>query len=189
MATQTTFVYGSTSSVRICGDVDSCSLDVLLDADCDDVCGDEDNCPHGAANDLDGDNVCSNDELCAQHDTGCALPCTAADCRRGVHTACDDVGADLRIDAATTPTTTRASGDDVEIDVRALRTNGDGESAPSPGFANNDLVRADEPLCLFAASTSTTNDLAVRVTCCLRHRRRVRPCVWRRRPDLRARWA
>ncbi len=133
MATQTTFVYGSTSSVRICGDVDSCSLDVLLDADCDDVCGDEDNCAHGAANDVDGD--------------------------------------------------------DVEIDVRALRTNGDGESAPSPGFANNDLVRADEPLCLFAASTSTTNDLAVRVTCCLRHRHRVRPCVWRRRPDLRARWA
>ena len=30
------------------------------------------------------------------------------------------------------------------------------------------------------------NDLAVRVTCCLRHCRRVRPCVWRRRPVLRA---
>ena len=119
MATQTTFVYGSTSSVRICGDVDSCSLDVLLDADCDDVCGDEDNCAHGAANDVDGD--------------------------------------------------------DVEIDVRALRTKDDVESAPSTGFANNDLVRAGEPLCLFVESTSTQNDLAVRVTCCLRHRRRVRP--------------
>ena len=57
---------------------------------------------------------------------------------------------------------------------------------PSTGFANNDLVRADEPLCLFAESTSTTNDLAVRVTYSLRHRRRERPCAWRRRPDLRA---
>jgi hypothetical protein len=95
----------------------------------------------------------------------------------------------LRIDAATTPRTTRASGDDFEIDVRALRTNDDVESAPATGFANNDLVHADEPLCLFAASTSTTTDLAVRVTCRLRHRRRVRPCVWRRRPDLRARCA
>ena len=62
-------------------DVDSCScaLDVLMDADCDDVCGDEDNCAHGAANDVDGDNVCSNDELCAQHDTYCVLLRTSAD--------------------------------------------------------------------------------------------------------------
>ena len=128
---------------------------------------------------------------------------------------------------------------------------------PSTGFANNDLVRADEPLCFFffcgvdvdderprcacdvlsatpsprttvrlattprstsalcviattssrrprPSSPTTTsyaltsrcvylrrrrrrpNDLAVRVTCCLRHCRRVRPCVWRRRPVLRA---
>ena len=68
----------------------------------------------------------------------------------------------MRIDAATTPRTNRASGDDVEIDVRALRTN-DVESAPATRFANNDLVRADESLCLFAALTSTTTDLAVRV--------------------------
>ncbi len=31
------------------------------------------------------------------------------------------------------------------------------------GFANNDRVRADEPLCFCAASTSTTNDLTRRV--------------------------
>ena len=48
-----TFVYGSTSSVCICGDVDSCALDALKDADCDDVCGGLDNCPPDTANDVD----------------------------------------------------------------------------------------------------------------------------------------
>ena len=221
----------------------------------------------------------------------------------------------MRIDAATTPRTTRASGDDVESDVRALRTNDDVESAPGRGgqmrtaafrwflapaeaisgrghrastprpptatpppplrrppsiataataprlAAALDRVRQQRPrtrrraavficgvdvdderprcacdvlsatpsprttvrlattprstsaLCVIATTSSrrprpssptTTsyaltsrcvylrrrrrrpNDLAVRVTCCLRHCRRVRPCVWRRRPVLRA---
>ena len=88
-----------------------------------------------------------------------------------------------------TPRTIRASGDDPKIDEHAVRICDDAESASATGFANNDRLRADEPLCLFVASTSTTNDLTVRVTCCLRHRvrltarRRGRPCVWRRRRD------
>jgi hypothetical protein len=92
----TTLVYGSTSSVCICGDVDSysCALDALKDADCDDVCGDADSCPHDAANDVDGDNVCRKDELCAQHGVD---PCPeAATCVLHLAGVCECVSVCVR---------------------------------------------------------------------------------------------
>ena len=49
---------------RVCGDADSCPLDILNDADSDGACADKDSCPQDSANDADSDFLCGDVDTC-----------------------------------------------------------------------------------------------------------------------------